>query len=195
MIENFLRPPVGRAETAADTVRVLGTLSVAAAGIGWGAVAFWVTALALLGVYASRFLGLRPALDIALGLTLLTAAWSSTLDLYAAIGVWDLVVHFAANGLLAALLYVVAERLRIVPAGAAPVAKAVLTATFGTAAAVVWEVAEWAGHTFVDASIFVAYTDTIGDLVAGALGSVVAGCSMHYLGVRGAVRPAADARL
>jgi len=195
VIENFLRPPVGPAETAADAVRVIGTLSVVAAGIGWGPVAFWVTALALLGVYASRFLALRPALDIALGITLLVAAWSSTLDLYAAIASWDLVVHFAATGLLAAALYVIAVATHIVPAGSTRVATAVLTTAFGISAAVVWEIAEWAGHTFVDPTIFVAYTDTIGDLVAGALGSIAAGCSMRWLGVRGGVRPAAKARL
>jgi hypothetical protein len=195
VIENFMRTPLGGEEKTADAVRVLGALSLVAAGVGWGWVAFWVTALALLGVYASRFLGLRASLDIALGLTLLTAAWSSVLDLYAAIPSWDIAVHFAANGLLAAALYVVAQRLHIVPAAAPARATTVLTACFGITAAVVWEIAEWAGHNFIDASIFVAYTDTIGDLAAGALGSILAGCSMRHLGVRGDVRVAAGARL
>ena len=195
MIENFLRAPAGRAELFADAVRVVGVLSLVAAGVGWGAVSFWVTALALLGVFASRFLGLRAALDIALGLTLLTAAWSSVLDLYAAIPAWDLVVHFAATGLIAAALYIAAQRRGIVPPVASVPAAAVLTAAFGISAAVVWEIAEWAGHTYIDPTIFVGYTDTIGDLAAGAAGSVVAGCSMRLLTARGRVRPAADARL
>ena len=195
MIENFLRPSASRAELVADAVRAIGTLSLVAAGVGWGWVAFWVTALALLGVYASRFLGFSAALDTALGVVLLVAAWSSVLDLYAAIPVWDVVVHFAANGLIAAALYRLAERLRIVALGASPLATAVVTAAFGTSAAVVWEIAEWAGHIFVDVSIFVAYTDTVGDLAAGALGSIVAGCSMRYLGTRRPVRPRAVARL
>ena len=188
MIENFLRPPTGPAGRVADAVRVVGTLSVVVAGIGWGAVAFWVTALALLGVFASRFLALRPALDIALGITLLTAAWSSTLDLYAAIASWDLVVHFAATGLLAAALFVVAQRLNIVAVDTAPVATGVITAAFGISAAVVWEIAEWVGHNFVDTTIFVAYNDTIGDLAAGAAGAIVAGCSMRFLGASSRVR-------
>ncbi len=43
------------------------------------------------------------------------------------------------------------------------------------AAGVVWEIGEWFGHTFIDTSIVVEYTDTIGDLAAGGLGSLVAG--------------------
>ena len=195
MIENFRRPPSGPAEWVADAVRVLGAVSVVVAGIGWGAVAFWVTALALLGVCASRFIGLRPALDIALGITLLVAAWSSTLGLYASVAGWDLIVHFLATGLLAAALFVVAERLSIVPTDASPASTTVLTAVFGVTAAVVWEVAEWVGHNFVDPTIYVAYNDTIGDLVAGTAGSIVAGCSMRYLHARDRVRPTAGARL
>ena len=195
VIENFRRAPSGPAEWLADAVRVLGAVSVAVAGIGWGAVAFWVTALALLGVCASRFLALRPGLDIALGITLLVAAWSSTLGLYTSVAGWDLVVHFLATGLIAAALFVVAERFSVVPVGGAPGATAVLTAAFGVTAAVVWEVAEWAGHNFVDPTIYVAYNDTIGDLVAGTVGSIVAGCSMRYLHAGARVRPTAGARL
>ena len=40
----------------------------------------------------------------------------------------------------------------------------------GAAAAVLWEVGEWAGHTFLDPRISVGYEDTIGDLVAGLAG-------------------------
>lgn len=195
MIENFRRAPSGPAEWAADAVRVLGAVSVAVAGIGWGAVAFWVTALALLGVCASRFLGLRPGLDIALGSTLLVAAFSSTLGLYTSIAGWDLVVHFSATGLLAAALFVCGQRLRLVPLDTPPVPTAVLTAAFGVSAAVLWEIAEWVGHNFVDPTIYVAYNDTIGDLAAGAAGAIVAGCSMRVLHVRDRARAAADARL
>jgi len=178
VIETFLRPPVTPAQWAADAVRALGTAGVVAAGFGWGAVAFWVSALALLGVYASRFLGLRPGLDIALGLSLLVASWSSVLDLYAAVSGWDLVVHFAATGLLAAALFAVGQRAGVAPAAPSRAAAAVLTTAFGVTAAVVWEIAEWLGHTFVDPQIYVGYNDTVGDLVAGAAGSILAGLAL-----------------
>jgi hypothetical protein len=184
VIENFLRPPAGRAEWVADGVRAVGTVGVVVAGFGWGPVAFWVSALSLLGVYASRFLGLRPAFDIALGLTLITASWSSVLELYTSVVGWDLVVHFAATGLLAAALFVVAQRLRIVPTDASATQGAVFTTAFGMSAAVLWEMAEWVGHNFIDPAIFVAYDDTIGDLVAGTAGSVLAGLLLRYLVAR-----------
>jgi hypothetical protein len=57
-----------------------------------------------------------------------------------------------------------------------PVAGIVLITAFGLAAGVVWEIGEWFGHTFIDTSIVVEYTDTIGDLAAGGCGSLVAGC-------------------
>jgi hypothetical protein len=183
MLENFLRPPIGPAAWVADAVRLLGAVSAVVAGFGWGTVAFWVTALSLLGVCASRFLALRPAVDIALGLTLLVASWSSVLGLYASVPWLDLTVHFAATGLLAAALYVTAVRASIVPTRTPRVATAVVTASFGVSAAVLWEIAEWVGHNLVDPSIFVSYDDTIGDLVAGAVGSVLAGCAMGFLGV------------
>ena len=44
----------------------------------------------------------------------------------------------------------------------------------GMALAVVWEILEWIGHTWIDDSIQVGYNDTVGDLVAGSLGAVVA---------------------
>ncbi|GAB3606386.1 hypothetical protein GCM10027413_17950 [Conyzicola nivalis] len=195
MIENFLRPPVGRAEWAADGVRVIGTAGVVVAGIGWGPVAFWVSALSLLGVYASRFLGVRPAFDIALGATLIVASWSSVLGLYTSIAGWDLLVHFVATGLLAAALFVIAQRLLVVPAGATKAQGVVFTTAFGMAAAVVWEMAEWAGHNFVDPTIFVAYNDTIGDLAAGTAGSILAGCFIGYLAAHSRARAPQNAPL
>ena len=38
----------------------------------------------------------------------------------------------------------------------------------GAALAVLWEIGEWAGHTFLDPSIHVGYQDTVGDLAAGS---------------------------
>jgi hypothetical protein len=195
VIENFLRPPAGIAEWAADGVRAVGTVGVVVAGLGWGPVAFWVSALSLLGVYASRFLGLRPAFDIALGLTLIIASWSSVLQLYTSVAGWDLVVHFAATGLLAAALFVIAQRLAVVPAEVSTAQGVVFTTAFGMSAAVVWEMAEWVGHNFIDPTIFVAYDDTIGDLVAGTAGSFLAGMAIRHLGAHRRAAVAEDAPL
>lgn len=179
MIRTFLRRPHGAAELTADAIRAIGLLSVVVALVGWPILDVSVFAAALLGLVVPRFLGVRPGLDIAMGIVVLVAAWSALLELYDAIEYWDFYVHFALNGLTAAILYVLAVRLGIVPDPASARVRlsaiVALTTAFGLAAAVIWELAEWAGFTFVDQSIFVGYNDTIGDFVAGGLGSVLAG--------------------
>lgn len=55
---------------------------------------------------------LRPpaGFEIALNLTLLTAAWSSVWNLYELWPGWDLVIHFCATAALAALTLLLARR-------------------------------------------------------------------------------------
>jgi hypothetical protein len=185
MIETFLRAPRGAAELAADGVRVVGVLSIVVAFIGWSAVDVAVFALGLLGLVIPRFLGIRPALDATFGITVLVAAWSALLDLYESIAYWDILVHFALNGLVAAVLYIAAMRWGVIPdpeTGPVRLRSIVtLTTVFGLAAGVIWELVEWVGHTYIDRTIFVGYTDTIGDLAAGGLGSLLAGFAGRYL--------------
>ncbi|WP_374945896.1 hypothetical protein [Agreia sp.] len=186
--ETFVRRPSGAGEVAADALRGLGVLSVVAGGIHWGFVEVAVFALTLLGMLVPRFLGVRPEFDIAVGATLLVAAWSGVFELYTSIDWLDIVIHFAANGLLAALIFVVAAKSGVVaaatPGAASLLRSAVLTTAFGLAAGVLWEMGEWAGHTFIDTAIFVGYTDTIGDLAVGGLGSLVAGLGIRWLTAR-----------
>jgi hypothetical protein len=184
LIATFLEPPRTRGEWFADAVRALGAVSIVAAVLGWDLVDVAVLALASIGLVLPRFLGIRPALDATFGLALLVASWSSVLGLYQAWASWDLVVHFVLNGLVAAVAYIVAAHAGVVPAIAGdrgPLAPAiVLSACFGLSMGVVWEWGEWAGHRFVDSSIFVVYEDTLGDLAAGAAGSIAAGALMRF---------------
>jgi hypothetical protein len=184
-IETFLRRPNGADELAADALRGLGVLSVVVGGIHWGFVEVAVFALTLLGMLVPRFLGLRPGFDIAVGGTLLVAAWSGVFELYTRVAWLDVVIHFSANGLLAALIFVLASRTGVVagiePGTASLLRSAFLTTVFGLAAGVLWEMGEWAGHTLIDPAIFVGYTDTIGDLAVGGLGSLLAGLGIRRL--------------
>lgn len=183
--ETFLRRPNSTGELAADALRLLGVLSVVAGGVNWGFVEVAVFALTLLGMLVPRFLGVRPGFDIAVGGTLLVAAWSGVFELYTSVAWLDVVIHFAANGLLAALIFVVAARAGAVadvgPGTPSLLRSALLTTVFGLAAGVLWEMGEWAGHTFIDAAIFVGYDDTIGDLAVGGLGSLLAGVCIRWL--------------
>ncbi|WP_411720284.1 hypothetical protein [Mycetocola sp.] len=196
MIETFLRAPRGPAELAADGVRVVGVLSIVVAFAGWSAVDVAVFALGILGLVVPRFLGLRPALDAAFGVTVLVAAWSALLDLYESIAYWDILVHFVLNGLTAAVIYVLAMRCGVIAdSGNSSVLLSsivTLTTVFGLAAGVMWELVEWVGHTYIDQTIFVGYNDTVGDLAAGGLGSLLAGFAGRYLAGQSRFVPAAS---
>lgn len=187
MIESFLRPPHG-ALVVADAVRLAGLLSIVAVLLWFSPVDVAVLALAAIGLVLPRFLGARPALDAGFGIALLVAAWCGVLELYVTAPLVDLPVHFVLNGLVAAVAYLLLARVGVlaeVPDVRRPrVGVAVVTAALGVVGGVLWEFGEWAGHTFVDSAIFVGYTDTLGDLAVGGLGSVAAGASMGFLAAR-----------
>jgi hypothetical protein len=178
VFENLVRPPATPGEIAADAVRVLGLLSFVGASVFVGGTAFPLFALIVLGQLLPRFLGLLPALDISIGVVLLVAGWSNPFELYRMIEHWDLVMHFTANGLIAVVAYLLLVRLTTgagAPLELPTAASIVVTTSLGMAASVVWEIGEWFGHTFIDGAIVVEYADTIGDLAAGGLGSLLAG--------------------
>ena len=90
-----------------------------------------------------------------------------------------------AHDLGAAVIRAVLERSGVV-ADASTLPRPVLSTTLvttvvGVTLGVVWELFEWFGHTFIDEEIYVGYEDTLGDLVAGGLGSLVAGHSLRVL--------------
>lgn len=179
MIENFLRRPQSAGEKGADVVRGIGVLSVVVAAIWFEPTDLGVLALALPGLLIPRFVGVRPWADILFGVTLLVAAWSNVFDLYARITGWDLIVHFACTGVMAAMVYLLLARGGIVAAPMSariPVlASVLLTAALGLALSALWEMVEWTGHAYISDEIFVGYDDTIADMAAGGLGAVAAG--------------------
>ena len=199
MIDALLRRPASRGDYAADAVRALGCISVLAAALALGPVNTALFLLVLLGLLVSRALTVPPGFDAVYGLTLLLAAWSSVIDLYARITWWDLAVHFVSTAAIAAMTYVLLARLEAVPGvarprgrGSAPAAVvAVLVTALGLAVSVLWELGEWWGHTFIDQRINVGYADTMGDLAAGGLGALLSGVLLAFSARR---RPAAGGR-
>ncbi|TFC92587.1 hypothetical protein [Cryobacterium sp. TMT4-31] len=185
MIHTLLRRPSGLAEATADALRALALVGIVVAGVGWGPLSGISLALVAGGMLLPRLLGLRPSVDIAFGVVVLVAVWSSVLGIYLTTRWWDLPVHFLTNGLCAALLYIVLVQFRVLAdADTLPrpmLSAAVVTTTLGLALGVLWEVFEWFGHTYLDPEIFVGYNDSIGDLVWGGAGALLAGCGMGYL--------------
>ena len=188
MIRTALRAPTGAGEMVADGLRVLALVGIVVAGLGWGTIAGVSLAVVSVGMFLPRLLDIRPSADIMFGLVVLVAVWSSVLQIYISTRWWDLPMHFLTNGLCAALCYLLLVRLDILPDAATlsrPVLSAVvMTAALGLSLGALWEVFEWFGHTFIDEEIYVGYVDTIGDLVWGGAGAVLAGCSVSFLVTR-----------
>ncbi|WP_152192234.1 hypothetical protein [Georgenia satyanarayanai] len=165
------------ARAAAQAVAVLAALSVPAA-LAVDVVAAAVAALVLGGVTLARVLFLPATLQALLGAALVAAGWASAVGMYESVPWVDVPAHLFVNGLVAAALGIVMLRRGLLAdpatrAGRAGVA--LTTASAGMTLGVLWEIAEWAGFTYIDDSVYVYYGDTIGDLTAGGVGSAVAG--------------------
>lgn len=202
MKEDFLRPPATAAEWTADALRVIGILGVIAAAIWLKPTDAGITALALPALMLPRMLGMRAWFDTASGVTVLAAAWSNVFDLYAAISRWDLVVHFACTAVLTVLAAEILTRAGVVgiTASARPMARTplVLAPLIALALSAVWEMIEWFGSVYISDQIHVGYQDTIGDMVLGGVGGLVAGGMLALIDVRrspGPTQPAAEPQL
>ncbi|MFS0867219.1 hypothetical protein AB3M83_07780 [Microbacterium sp. 179-B 1A2 NHS] len=182
MIDDFLRRPHTITEWAADGIRILGILSVLVAFVWLTPTDAGILALALPALMVPRFAGARAGFDLGYGAAVVIATWSNVLDLYRTVAGWDLVMHFVTTGMIAAMAYLVLRRTRVVPGPDAPArVPIVLVTTIGLAVCVVWEVIEWAGKTFVTDEIFVTYQDTIGDMIVGGAGGLVAAVAVSLV--------------
>jgi hypothetical protein len=172
----FLRPPETGWEMAADVVRIAALVSVPVAAVGWGATQLGIFLLALLGVVVPRALGVRAALDLATCLFCVVATWSNVFDLYTTVIGWDKLIHFGLTGVLTALALVIAQRVGFLPSvGGQRLGYVIVATVVGLGLGALWEILEWAGHTFISPGIFVGYVDTIGDLGADGFGGLLTG--------------------
>ncbi|KZE42199.1 hypothetical protein [Microbacterium sp. T32] len=169
------RPPRTATEWTTDAVRAIAIVGVLVAAITLPATDAAVLSMTLPAVMLSRMLGLRSGLDLTVCVTVIIAAGSNVIDLYRAWTGWDLVVHAVCTGVLAAVALVVLEDTGVVARTGRRRAPIVLGTVAGLALSAVWEMVEWFGYRFITDSIFVTYDDTIGDMVAGGFGALIAG--------------------
>lgn len=161
----------------ADAVRGLAALSVVVAGWRTGAAGAALLLIVLAGTVVPRRVAAPGALDAAYCAALLLAAWAGELGWYEAVGWLDLAVHAVTTGLVAAVALAVLVHAGAVGPSAVPRARlgtGVLVVGIGALGSILWELAEWYGWTAFDPTIHVGYTDTLGDLAAGVVGSLVA---------------------
>lgn len=182
MIDDLLRPPSTPWGVAADLVRLAALLSVIAVLLWWGPVEFAVLFLVLGGVLVSRMVQVDPRMDAAYGIALLVAAWSAVVGLYEQISWWDLIIHTLATAAIALIAYLLLLRMRYLsrpgPGRRAATGVTIITLALGLSLSVVWEFAEWAGNRYITNEINVGYEDTLGDMAAGGIGSLVAGVAL-----------------
>ncbi|WP_448073880.1 hypothetical protein [Georgenia yuyongxinii] len=165
------------ARSVADVAAALTVLSLVALAFVDG-VAVAVFALVLLALVVARLVAASAPLQAVTGAVLLLVAWAAVLSGYERVPWLDVVAHVGATGVLAAVAVVGMTRARLVQVPAGPrgtVGLVMVTVAAGLALAVLWELGEWYGHTYVDDGVGVGYDDTVGDLAAGGAGSVLAG--------------------
>lgn len=175
MYANLKRPPRSVTDWVTDAVRALAIVLVIVSLFTLPFTDFAVLSMSLPAVMLSRMIGLRSGLDLVTCVTVFVAAGSNVLELYRAWTGWDVVVHLACTGLLAAVALVLLDDAGVVaPTGRrrTPIVVATLA---GLALSAVWEMIEWFGYRFITDAIFVTYDDTIGDMIAGGAGALIAG--------------------
>lgn len=175
MYANLKRPPRTLVEWIADAVRAVAILIVLVSAFTLPATDTAVLSMALPAVMLSRMLGLRSGLDLVTCVTVFIAAGSNVLDLYRTWTGWDLVVHAACTGVLAAVALVVLDDAGVIARTGRRRTPIVVATIAGLALSAVWEMVEWFGYRFITDSIFVTYDDTIGDMVAGGIGALAVG--------------------
>ncbi|WP_336644282.1 hypothetical protein [Microbacterium sp. USHLN186] len=186
MKEDFLRPPRTVVEWTADALRLIGVLGVVAAAVWLQVTDAGIAALALPALMLPRMLGMRAGFDVLSSVVVLAATWSNVFELYTAIRYWDLLMHFAGAGALAVIAALILDRCRIAAVTAPGVparTPLVLLPLIALALSAVWEMIEWFGAEFVSPAIHVGYRDTIGDMMFGGLGGVVAGIVLTTVSV------------
>lgn len=164
--------------TAADLARLAAAVGLGYAGVRLGFVATALMALVLLGLVLPRLLRVPEGLDLAIGLVLPAAAWSSLLDLYVTYPWLDLVVHLVITGLVSALgfhLLAVVGFLRPPYQGSPSLPRWLLVTALGLGLSILWELGEWYGDAYLDPAIQTGWWDTLGDVTVGVLGALVTG--------------------
>jgi hypothetical protein len=108
--------------------------------------------------------------DVLITLPFLVDIVGNVLDLYDSIDWWDDANHFV-NWLFLSL----GAGVLLLGTGLQPLVRAGLVLAFGSTSAIVWELGEYATFIRTNEDEFAtAYTDTLGDLTLGLLGSAIA---------------------
>lgn len=141
-------------------------------------------ALIFAALLVTRTFGIPRPFDAGFALLLLATGWASALGWYVEHSWIDIPIHFALTGTTAAVLYVAAARLDLLPKPNHPsrtkasATIVIVVVLLGATTSLVWELYEWLAENYLPSRILVGYDDTAGDMTNGLLGSLVAGALM-----------------
>jgi hypothetical protein len=167
-----------------DVARLIflaGAIVFAAAGDVAGA---FNLALGFVLLVAARFANLPRIYDLALIVALIFTQWGEAFGLYDAIVWYDRVVHVVVPMLASQVVYLCLARIEVMPDPAEETLPrheaGMLIAVFalGLAVGALWEIFEWSSDGLFGSELSEGNTDTVGDLIADACGSLLGGALM-----------------
>ena len=152
----------------------------------WRLATYPVAALVIPAVWYIRYRSTPCpfASDILLTLPFLIDTAGNALDLYDSIEWWDDANHLVNWALLSGAVGSLAVRDRV-----RPLETLAYVVGFGAVTAILWEVAEYFAFIRRSPELDTAYTDTLGDLSLGLIGSSLAGLAAAGLSERAVLRP------
>ena len=174
-----------------DVLRLVfgaGAVAFAAAGDATGA---FNMGLAFAVLVAARLANLPRLYDLALIVALAFTQGGESLGLYDAIDWYDRVVHFLVPMLTSQVLYLCLARLEVMPdprQETLPRHEAgmfIAVFALGLAVGALWEIFEYTSDALFGSELSQGNTDTVGDLIADASGSLAGGGLMVLWAKRG----------
>ncbi len=174
-----------------DVLRLVfaaGAVAFAAAGDVAGT---FNLALAFAVLVAARFANLPRLYDLAIVVALAFTQGGEALGLYDAVVWYDRVVHVVVPMLSSQVLYLCLARLEVLPDPRQETLPrhhaGMFVAVFalGLAVGALWEIFEWTSDGVFGSQLSEGNTDTVGDLIADALGSLAGGTLMVLWAKRG----------
>jgi hypothetical protein len=147
--------------------------------------------LAFLVLVAARTANLPRLYDLAVIVALTFTQGGEALNLYDAIAWYDRVVHFVVPLLVSQIIYLCLARIEVMPDPSQETLPrheaGMFVAVFalGLAAGALWEIFEWTSDGVFGSALSEGNTDTVGDLIADACGSLAGGALMVLWAKRG----------
>ena len=166
----------------------VGAVAFAAAGDAAGA---FNLLLAFAVLVAARLANLPRVYDLAVIVALVFTQGGEALNLYDAIAWYDRVVHVVVPMLASQVVYLCLARIEVMPDPAEETLPrheaGMLIAVFalGLAVGALWEIFEWSSDGLFGSQLSEGNTDTVGDLIADACGSLAGGALMVLWAERG----------